>query len=181
VLASADVCYRMQYYEQVVEGSERGKCFLSDSYRSLLSTLRSAHPLFVHQDNVPVQQLQICNSTSPHLVVFNLIWKNKTDCSYMMVNSLIQSVSQSVCYTSWWEMIYNSTSPHLVVFNFIWKSETDCSYMMEKFSYIGCFTIGLLYIGKGGWFIIPLPLIWSCLIWSGRVKLIAATWWQILL
>jgi hypothetical protein len=31
VLAIADVCHRTQYYEQVIEQSERGKYFLPDS------------------------------------------------------------------------------------------------------------------------------------------------------
>jgi hypothetical protein len=36
VLAIVDVCHLSQYYEQVVEGLERSKCFLPDSYRNLL-------------------------------------------------------------------------------------------------------------------------------------------------
>jgi hypothetical protein len=35
VLAIADMCHCMQYYEQVVEGLERSKCFLPHLYRNL--------------------------------------------------------------------------------------------------------------------------------------------------
>jgi hypothetical protein len=47
MLAIADVCYRTQYNEQVVEGSERSKCFLPDSYRNLLP-FRHSTPLVPH-------------------------------------------------------------------------------------------------------------------------------------
>jgi hypothetical protein len=47
VLAIADVCHRTQYYEQVVEGSERNKCFLPESYRNLLP-FRPSSPLVLH-------------------------------------------------------------------------------------------------------------------------------------
>jgi hypothetical protein len=47
VLVIADVCHRTQYYEQVVEESERSKCFLTDSYRNLLP-FRPFSPLVLH-------------------------------------------------------------------------------------------------------------------------------------
>jgi hypothetical protein len=46
VLAIADVCHRKQYYEQVVEGSERSKCFPPYSYRNL--PFRPSFPLVPH-------------------------------------------------------------------------------------------------------------------------------------
>jgi hypothetical protein len=49
VLAIADVSHRTQYYEQVVEGSERSRCFLSDWYTSV-PTLHPARLSLGYQD-----------------------------------------------------------------------------------------------------------------------------------
>jgi hypothetical protein len=52
MLAIADVCHGMQYYEQVVDGSERSKCLLPDSYRNLPFRPSSKLSLIGLQDNL---------------------------------------------------------------------------------------------------------------------------------
>jgi hypothetical protein len=49
VLAIDGVRYRTQCYVQVVEGSERSKCFLPDFYRNLL--VPAPFPLITHLAN----------------------------------------------------------------------------------------------------------------------------------
>jgi hypothetical protein len=60
--AIADVCHRKQYYEQVVEGSERSKCFLTDTYRNLLP-FRPSSPLVPHLATKITCLYSIYNST----------------------------------------------------------------------------------------------------------------------
>jgi hypothetical protein len=63
VLAIADVCHRTQYYEQVVEGSERSKLFDIRLVQkpSSVPTLLPARPSFGYQDNLSVQHVAPIN------------------------------------------------------------------------------------------------------------------------